>query len=54
MYLHYAHPLGYERVARILSEVYGVQLSEGTLVNIVQRAKSRLKQTADVIHEHVK
>jgi len=54
LYLHYAHPLSYGRVARILSEVYGVQLREGTLVSIVQRAKSRLKQAADVIHEQVK
>lgn len=54
LYLHYAHPLSYERVARILSEVYGLQLREGTLVNIVQRAKSRLKQAADAIHEQIK
>jgi len=54
LYLHYAHPLSYGRVARILSEVCGVQLSAGALVNIVRRAESRLKQTADVIHEQVK
>ncbi len=54
LYLHYAHPLSYGRVARILSEVYGVQLREGTLVNLVQRAKSCLKQAADAIHEQVK
>jgi len=54
LYLHYAHPLSYGRVARILSEVCDVQLSEGALVNIVRRAESRLKQTADVIHEQVK
>ena len=54
LYLHYAHPLSYERVARILSEVYGLQLRQGSLVNIVERAKNRLKQAADAIHEQVK
>ena len=54
LYLHYAHPLSYERVGRILREVYGLQLCEGTLVNIVERSKSRLKQAADLICERVR
>lgn len=54
LYLHYAHPLSYERVARILKEVYGLHLREGTLVNIVERSKKRLKQAAHAIREQVK
>lgn len=54
LYLHYAHPLSYERVARILREVYGLELSAGSLVSIVERSKSRLKQAADAIQEQVK
>lgn len=54
LYLHYAHPLSYKRVACILREVYGLQLGEGSLVNIVQRAKSRLKQAAEAILEQVR
>ncbi|MDQ7033989.1 MAG: transposase [Anaerolineae bacterium] len=54
LYLHYAHPLSYERVARILSEVYGLQLGQGSLVNIVKRARNRLKQAADLVHEQIK
>lgn len=54
LYLHYAHPLSYARVARILREVYSLHLREGTLVNIVQRAKSRLKQAGEAIRAQVK
>lgn len=50
LYLHYAHPLSYGRVQAILSEVYGLSLSVGTLVNIVERSKERLKQASDTIH----
>ena len=54
LYLHFAHPLRYGCVAQILSEVYDLDLREGTLVNLVQRAKSRFKQGADAIREHIK
>lgn len=50
LYLHYAHPLSYGRVQAILLEVYGLKLSVGTLVNVVQRSKEKLKQASDAIH----
>jgi transposase len=49
LYLHYAHPLSYGRVQSILTEIYGVKLSVGTLVNIVERSKPHLKRAADAI-----
>lgn len=54
LYLHYAHPLSDPRVQRILAEVCGIQLSEGTLVNLVQRAKAGLERGAQAIHPQIK
>jgi len=46
LYLHYAHPLSYERVQRLLAELFGVQISRGALVNLVKRAEKRLQAGA--------
>ncbi len=54
LYLHYAHPLSYQRVQSILSEVYGLKLSEGALVNIGRRANAALKSGATAIHQQLK
>jgi len=53
LYLHYAHPLSYERVQTILSDMIGLKLGIGTLVNIVKRAQERLQQGAEGIRERV-
>lgn len=53
-YLHYAHPLSYQRVQQILAEVCGIKLSEGALVNLVERAKAMLKRGAEAIHQQLK
>jgi hypothetical protein len=39
LYLHYAHPLSYERVQTILRDMTGLKLGIGTLVNIVKRGQ---------------
>lgn len=54
VYLHYAHPLSRQRVQTILAEGFGIQLSAGTLDNILQRAQGGLKAAAAAIHEQVK
>jgi transposase len=53
LYLHYAHPLSYERVQTILRDMTGLKLGIGTLVNIVNRAQERLQQGADAIQQRV-
>lgn len=53
LYLHYAHPLSYQRVQQILAEMWGITLSEGALVNCVKRAEGALKQAAAAIHSQV-
>ena len=54
LYLHYAHPLSYERVARILGEVYGLALVRRHLSQYCPTGESRLKQAANAIREQVK
>jgi transposase len=54
LYLHYAHPLSYGRVQRVLADLYGLKLSRGALVNGVKRAQTHLKQAADVLHQQLK
>lgn len=53
LYLHYAHPLSYQRVQRILAEQYHLSLGIGTLVNIVQRAQDQLGSVADGIRQQI-
>lgn len=53
LYLHYAHPLSYERVQTILREMTGLKLSIGALVNIVKRAQNGIHQGAQAIHQRI-
>jgi transposase len=53
LYLHYAHPLSYQRVQHILEEMCGLKLSIGALVNIVKRGQSVLQHGADAIRERI-
>jgi transposase len=53
LYLHYAHPLSYQRVQRILEDICGLSISQGALVNMVSRAKEGLKQAADTIRSRL-
>jgi len=54
LYLHHAHPLSYQRVQHILQALYGVHLSQGSLVNIVQRSQVALAQAATHIQQQVR
>jgi transposase len=53
LYLHYAHPLSYERVQTMLRDITGLKLGIGTLVNIVQRGQDCLQQAADAIRHRI-
>jgi transposase len=54
LYLHYAHPLSYERVQTILRDMTGMQLGIGTLVNIVKRGQATLQQGAAAIRQRIR
>ena len=53
LYLHYAHPLSYERVQTILRDMTGLKLGIGTLVNIVRRGQDCLQQGAETIRQRI-
>ena len=42
VYLHYAHAIGFERLAALLGEVFGLRLSEGAISNMLHRASAPL------------
>jgi transposase len=43
VYLHYAHAIGFERLAALLGEVFGLTISEGAISNILARARAPLQ-----------
>jgi len=39
IYLRYAHAIGYERLAALFAQLFGLEISEGALANLFKRAK---------------
>lgn len=54
IYLHHAHPLGYQRVQHVLKEVCGLTVSGGALVNMVKRNSDKLQTAVKIIQNRVK
>jgi transposase len=42
VYLHYAHAIGMERLARLMGELFSLSISEGAISNILARARQPL------------
>jgi len=42
VYLHYAHAIGMERLARLMGELFSLSISEGAISNILARAREPL------------
>lgn len=53
LYLHHAHPLSYQRVQHILHDLYGLPVSLGGLVNLVQRSAPLIQRAAESIRQQV-
>ncbi|NIV30184.1 MAG: IS66 family transposase [Anaerolineae bacterium] len=53
LYLHYTHPLSYQRVQTILRDLLDLKLGIGTLVNIVKRGQATLQQGAEAIRQRI-
>lgn len=49
LYLRAAHALSYERLARLMSELLGVAISEGALVNIMDDSRAAFARQREVI-----
>lgn len=41
-YLRYAHALSYQRLSRVMGELYGLTISEGAIANVLRRASAQL------------
>lgn len=54
VYLHYAHAIGFERLAGLFGEIFGLSISEGALSNILARAQAPLAAAAQAIEARVK
>jgi len=54
VYLHYAHAIGLERLRALMGEVFGLQVSEGALCNMLARARAPLGVAAATITAEVR
>jgi transposase len=52
--LHHEHHLGYERICQVSAEIFGVKLSKGGAVSIVERAGKAVEHEAEAIGEQVR
>jgi transposase len=53
VYLHDAHAIGMERLARLFGEVFALSISEGSISNILLRARTPLLAAAAMIQDTV-
>ncbi|HEY9664896.1 MAG TPA: IS66 family transposase, partial [Allocoleopsis sp.] len=53
-YLRYSHAISYERLSQLMSELYGLKLSEGALANLLQRVHVQLEAPVARIVERLR
>jgi transposase len=53
VYLHYAHAIGFERLAALMGEMFALTISEGAISNMLLRAREPLLVAATAIRETV-
>ena len=53
VYLHYAHAIGMERLARLMDELFSLSISEGAISNMLARAGEPLLAAATMIRATV-
>lgn len=53
-YLHQEHHIGYARLQSLLAEAFGLSVSEGALVNMIQRGAARLEPEAEEIRDQIR
>lgn len=42
LYLHHSHHVGFERLARMMAELFGLEISEGAIANAFRRAATAM------------
>ena len=53
VYLHYTHAIGMERPVTMMNEIFGISISEGTIGNILARARESLLTATAAIEKAV-
>ncbi len=53
-YLRYSHAISYQRLSQLMSELYGLSLSEGALANLLQRVQVQLETPVTQIVERLR
>lgn len=53
-YLRYSHAISYERLSRVMAELYGVRISEGAIANLLQRVHQQLATPVAQIVERLR
>lgn len=54
LHLHVTQAIGFERLSRLMDEVFGVVLSEGAIANILARAEAPMIVAAEMIAEQIR
>lgn len=54
VHLHVTQAIGFERLARLLDEVFGIRISEGAIANLLARAKTPLAAAAETAAAEVR
>ena len=52
--MHYTQATSFERLRGLFREVFGLQISAGTLVNLFQRARASVAQQTAAVLERVR
>ena len=53
VYLHHCQAIGFERLAALFRDIFGLPISEGALANLFKRVKPRFDEQAAAIKERV-
>jgi transposase len=53
-YLHHHHAVGYDRLARLMAELFGLRISEGAIANALRRAGRPLERAGAAIRERLR
>jgi transposase len=54
VHLHVTQMIGFERLSRLMGELFGLSISEGAISNILARAEARLSAAAEEIAKEVR
>ncbi|HEX7198405.1 MAG TPA: IS66 family transposase, partial [Dongiaceae bacterium] len=54
LYLRTTHAIGFERLAATFGHLFGLAISQGALVNMIERAKPQFAQSADAIQAQLR